>query len=128
MKTLDRNKRPLWYALYQSKTQQTDANGLITGTETINYSAPVKAYMSVSAQKGVASAEVFGIELDYTVSVITSDMSCPITETSVVWYEIEPTRIVNGVTVNVPHNYVVIAVSRSLNCIAYALKKVDINA
>lgn len=128
MKCLDRNKRTIYYALYLGKTQIKDANGLVTGSEKINYSVPIKMRVNVSAQKGYSSAELFGTLLDYTVTAITSDMGCPIDEHSVVWYEKEPMAVIDGQTVELPYNYVVVGVSRSLNNIAYALKKVTTNA
>lgn len=128
MKCLDRNKRTIYYALYLGKTQIKDANGLVTGSERINYSVPIKMRVNVSAQKGYSSAELFGTLLDYTVTAITSDMGCPIDEHSVVWYEKEPMAVIDGQTVELPYNYVVVGVSRSLNNIAYALKKVTTNA
>ena len=56
---------------------------------------------------------------------MTEDLTCPMDETSHIWYGIEPTKTVEGVTVAVPHNYVVVRKAKSLNHLIYYLKEVD---
>ena len=128
MRGLARNKRDLYYSLYLG-TADIKEGGLVTGQKKILYSPPVLVRMNVSPQKGVASEEIFGINEDYTVTAITTDMSCPIDENSIVWFGITPTWTVvnNEVVITTANNYVVRAVAKSLNSIAYALKKVDVN-
>jgi hypothetical protein len=46
-------------------------------------------------------------------------MSCPIDEYSRLWLD--------GRTTDKPHNYVVVAVSKSLNSIRYAIRRVDVS-
>lgn len=128
MRGLARNKRDLYYSLYLG-TADIKEGGLVTGQKKVLYSAPVLVRMNVSPQKGVAAEEIFGINEDYTVTAITTDMSCPIDENSIIWFGIVPTWTVinNEVVITTANNYVVRAVAKSLNSIAYALKKVDVN-
>ena len=123
MRLLDRNKQAVYYAVLTGFTDATDALGNLTGEKVKTYSTPVKTRMYVSAARGSASDEVFGVDTPYTKVLITDDMSCPITETSRLWVGIEP---VVGQTEN-EHNYIVTQVAKSLNHISYAVKEVDIN-
>jgi hypothetical protein len=75
--------------------------------------------MSVSANKGEASQQAFGMDLEYDREMSTHDMSCPIDEYTHLW--------IDGKDTKETHNYIVKAVSKSLNCIRYAIKKVNIS-
>ena len=116
MRALDRNKQTLYYALYQGLEKVVDENGFYTGQDEPKYSDPVKVRMNVSTAKGEADLQPFGITDNYTFAVVTSDMSCPMDETSKVWYGVEPTE---------PANFVVTRVARSLNSITYIIRAVD---
>lgn len=83
------------------------------------HSIPVELQISVSANKGEASAQPFGADLKYDREMVTHDMSCPIDEFSHLWLDgRKPTET---------HNYEVAAVSKSLNCIRYAIRKVNVS-
>ena len=75
--------------------------------------------ISISANKGEASAQSFGADLNYDREMSTHDINCPIDEYSHLWLD--------GRSTEETHNYVVKAVSRSLNCIRYAIKRVDVS-
>lgn len=155
MRTLARNKQPIYYALFVNKTDVIDENGNITGAFTLNYTDPKKLEMNVSASKGTSDMEQFGISENYTKTMMTDDINCPIKEDSRLWiglgqigtfdtlsgYSVGDMVIYgNGVykcasdTVGafdeskweeVPYNYCVIRVAKSLNSILYAIKEVS---
>lgn len=117
MRDLDINKSTVYYALYLGMTEQK-VGDLYTGTLVSSYAAPVAIRASVSAARGTSEIDLFGINASYTNTVIVDDIECPISETTRLWIGISPDNAT-------PHNYEVTAVARSLNHIAYAVKKVD---
>lgn len=135
MNVLERNKQDLWFANPTGETYVTDSNGFKTGEKTISYGTPVKARMSMAissgannlGSQGMAELYQFGISTGYTHKAVTHDMNCPMTEESLVWYGIVPSEVVNGVTVNHPHNFKVVRKSKSLNHLIYYLKEVDVS-
>ena len=127
MKALARNKQTLWYALATGTlTNVTDEYGLYTGEKTPEYGTPVKTAMNISPATGRAVLEWFGIATNYDKVLVTDDVSCPITEDSILWIGIEPTTTVNGVSKSNPHNHVVNRVAKSLNSIVYGVTEVSV--
>lgn len=120
--TIDQQK--VYYALYTGKTPKVDAQGYKTLEYEKHYSEPVPIWISVSANKGWAYASPLGISLDYTKTLSTDDMNCPITEESVLWIDKEPFDE-NGEQTS--HNYIVVQVAKSLNLIVYAVKEVKVS-
>ena len=116
MLSLARNQETIYYALYAGTTESTDADGLYTGDLENTYQTPVAIEASVSAARGLAEMDLFGVDVVYTNAVIVDDISCPIDEHSVLWI---------GIPTTAPHNYEVIRVARSLNHITYAVQQVD---
>lgn len=96
MRDLKKNTRRMWYALFDNKKPILDENGDETGDTEPGCSAPVEFYANLSAGKGSAQAEVFGTDVDFNRSISTTDLSLPITETSLVWYETEPVMLADG--------------------------------
>lgn len=96
MRSLKKNKNTLYYALYNGKEEVVDENGDFTGEYIIGYSAPVVFYANISAGKGSAQADIFGVNVDFTRTISTTDLSLPITETSLVWYETKPKILEDG--------------------------------
>ena len=146
MHVLGRNCQHLWYANPTGESYETDTNGLKTGEKKVTYADPVKVRMSMAlssgannlGSQGMAELQRYGITTGYTHRAVTHDMSCPIYEESLIWYNIEPTReeevtsTVNGQTVtttqtvNNPHNFKVVRKAVSLNHIIFYLKEVDV--
>lgn len=116
MRSLNRNETTIYYALYDGKTEEVDANNLYTGVVVAAYKTPVALRASVSAARGTSEIDLFGVNTNYTKTVIVDDMSCPIDEHSRLWINTTPAN---------PHNYEVVSVARSLNHITYAAKQVD---
>ena len=116
MRDLKRNQQTIWYSLLNVSTGKDEWGN----TEDIKtYGEPVPMDISISANKGEVSQQAFGTELDYDREMTTHDMSCPIDEYAHLW--------VDGRDTAGTHNYIVKAVSKSLNCIRYAIKKVDVS-
>ena len=118
MKTLNRNKQTIYYALFQEDAAHYDGNGFYSGEFASGYSEAVKARMNVSPARGEATLDQFGINEQYDKALVTDDLNCPITETTILWIGVPPTE---------PHNYVVVRVAKSLNSITYAVRKVDVS-
>lgn len=116
MRNLSRNKSSIYYALYDSKSEVQDEDGLYTGDNAPSYTAPTEIRASVSAARGTSDIDLFGVNISYTKTVIVDDMECPIDEHSILWI---------GVTPDSPHNYEVVQVAKSLNHISYAVQEVD---
>lgn len=96
VRSLIKNQRKMWYALYGNKVPILDENGDYTGEDDIKYYPPVEFKANLSAGKGSAEKEVFGVDVDFTRSISTTDMTLPITETSLIWYETKPVILEDG--------------------------------
>ena len=115
MRDLKRNRQTIWYSLLNVSTGEDEWGN----TEDIKtYGEPIAMDISLSGDKGEISQQAFGMDLDYDREMSTHDMSCPIDEYTRLWIDRDFT---------LTHNYVVKAVSKSLNCIRYAIKKVNVS-
>ena len=117
MRSLDRNKQKIFYALYEGKEDIRDELGNLIGEPVLRYGNPVEYFINVSAARGTADVDLFGINTNYTKTMVTNDLSCPIDETTRLW--------INRGT-DKAHNYVVVSVARSINSITYAIKEVSV--
>ena len=116
MRDLKRNQQRVWYSLLNVSAGADEWGN----TEDIKtYGVPFPINMTVSANKGEVSEQAFGADLKYDREMSTHDMNCPIDEYSHLW--------IDTVDITGPHNYIVKAVSRSLNCIRYAIEKVNVS-
>ncbi len=116
MRDAEKNKAKIYYALRNVSSESDEWGNTKNVT---SYSLPEEFKISVSANKGEAAAQAFGADLRYDREMSTHDMSCPIDEYSRLWLE--------GRSIEETHNYEVAAVSRSLNCIRYAIRRVDVS-
>lgn len=123
MRNLKKDERDMWYALYEGMEPIFDSAGDETGDYTMKYGVPVAFRASLSAGNGSAQREVFGVDIDFTRSISTTDMSLPITETSLVWYETEPGLLEDGSADPDTADYEVVAPpADGLNTLVIALK------
>lgn len=122
MRTLNRNKQPLYYALYKGKTEYVDEYGNKTGEYIPQYETPVKVYMNISPARGNIALEQFGINTQYTHILVTDIMDCPISKDTVLWIGKTPDN-----ERTIPHNFVVKEIAKSLNSISYAISEVEIS-
>ena len=116
MRDIRRNQQTVWYSL---RDVAIDADEWGNTLDVKSYGEPHKMQMSVSANKGSISAQAFGTDLNYDREMSTHDMSCPIDEFTRLWLD--------GRLTTETHNYEVIKVSKSLNCIRYAIRRVDVS-
>lgn len=125
MKALLRNKQSFWYANISTTAAEYDEYGNETGENTITYSAPVQTSANISPARGTADLDEFGINENYTKTIVTDDLTIPIDKSTILWIGIEPD--VNGEAGTVKHNYVVVAVAKSLNSVTIAVKEVSVS-
>lgn len=136
MRSLKKNMQKLYFATYseQITIYQRDSDGNIIYdeidgdlypriiAERAGYGEPKEFYANISAAKGTSDSEVFGVSLDYTKTISTSDMTLPLSETSLIWFETEPRYNSDGSVDESSADYSVVRVAKSLNNIAYAIK------
>lgn len=116
MRTLNRNKKPVWYATFVGKTMKVDANGHKTGEYDIEYSDPVFLPMNCSYNRKYIANEPYGVATDYEVTLVTDKIDCPIDETSVIWVGADPAES--------HFTHTVLKVAKTLNSITYVVKEV----
>jgi len=146
MRTLSRNKQAVYYALYGNTEDVTDDYGNIVGNET-TYGSVNLLMANVSPAKGDAELQQFGINEDYTRTIVT-DKKLPINEATIMWVGLgrlpvydtadiytdgdtvikdgQIVRLKNGVFVEVPYNHKVVKVAKSINSTTYAVKEVNV--
>lgn len=124
MKTLNRNKSPFWYLLYDRKVSAKDEYGNETGEEIVFYKPAVAMSANISAATGSAQVEQFGNFAGYDKVIVTDDLSCPIDENTVLFIDKEPQYDEDGKPL---YDYVVRRVAKSLNSISYAVSKVTVS-
>ena len=119
MRELEINKQTIYYALFNGYTDAVDSSGYKTGEKTKTYTTPVAYRINVSPARGNAVREIFGIDCDYTHTMSTADLDCPIAEDSVLWVGITPDNNTNP-------NFIVVRKSKSLNDIIYGIREVTL--
>lgn len=119
MRSLNRNKRPIFYAVYVTDEPIFDEYGNETGERTPIYGVPVELRCNVSSASGTEAVEAFGSYTSYSRIVCVADTGCPLDEKSIVWF---------GVSTDEPHNYIVTRKADSKNGILYALQEVTVRA
>jgi hypothetical protein len=95
MRTLNRNKRMIHYALRTGEVMNIDEYGNETGEPTPVYGAATPLLCNVSAAVGVGAVEAFGNLTSYSRTICVADPNCPIDENTIVWFGVAPTE---------PHN------------------------
>lgn len=128
MKALKRNKQTFWYANLSSDTPPTpqyDDYGNETGEIGLTYDLPVEFHANVSAARGTADLDAFGINANYSKTIVTDDLSLPIDKSTILWIDKEPDA--NGEAGAIKHDYVVVAVAKSLNNLTIAIKEVIVS-
>lgn len=124
MKSLKREKQEFYYSLFKEKIPIFDIEGYETGDYETGYTAPVSFSANISAGKGSSQEEVFGKELDFTRTISTTDMTCPINEHSLIWIETAPVLKPDGTADPNSADYTVATLpARSLNSIMIAIKR-----
>ena len=123
MRTTQRDKREIWYALYEGVSEVVDDDGNYTGEYEVSYSTPVKTRMNVSGGRGQAQLEVFGIDNPFTIVAVTDDLTTNFTTDTVFWFGVTP-----GATADdVPYNFRCTGVSKTINGCTLALAEVTVS-
>lgn len=117
MRSLNKNKRQLHYALYVGDRAIIDEYGNETGEYSPVYGDATPLSCNVSSATGEDAVQAFGSFTNYTRVVCVADNACPITERSVVWFGVDTTE---------PYNYIVTRKADSKNGILYALQEVAV--
>jgi len=118
MRSLNRNKRLLYYARRTGEIKNFDEYGNETGELTPVYGAATPLYCNVSASSGEDVVQAFGNFTGYSRTVYVANNDCPMDEESIVWF---------GTALSKPHNYIVVRKADSKNGILYALQEVTVS-
>lgn len=113
MRDLKRNQVLVTFRQFLKNDEIIDEYGNSTAVYAPVFGEEQQLLMSVSANKGDYSEQMFGDVLDYDRTMLISDPHCPINENSRV--------TIDGQT------YVVKAVARSLNVSQYAIKRIEVS-
>lgn len=143
MRTLNRNKQKMYYALYLGKEPEyeldADGNKILlyvdsegiehykeTGGQIDSYTAPIEFEGSISFGGGDSRDTEYGFDISsYSAILVVDKELLPLTETSVIWYENEPTTVYSGGGADGKlADYKIVKVSPSLNVDKYVLQKV----
>lgn len=125
MRTLLRNKQRFWFANITGTTRTVDEYGYETGESEVAYSEPVEFEANISAARGTTDLDAFGINTNYTKTIVTDDLTVPIDKSTILWIDCEPDE--NGEAGNIKHDYVVVAVAKSINSVTIAIKEVSVS-
>lgn len=115
MRTLERNKRKLYYANYKS-TSPVFENGYFTGQYQVEYEDKVMLWGNYSASAGEVEQELFGLADNYDRILILSSLPSGFDNRSVLWINKE-----DGA-----HNYIVKKIADSLNSYLIAIEQVEV--
>ena len=134
MRTLNKNTQKMYYAnqdrvvpIYE---YYEDEDGNMIPLDTVEtilvYGEPIEFKGNISLSiGGEVEVQEFGLsQADYSAILVTSKNTLPITESSLIWYENEPKKDIDGNTNEFSADYRVVKVSDSLNVSKYALQKV----
>lgn len=117
MRSLNKNKRQIFYALYVGDEAIMDEYGNETGERNPLYGDMIELRCNVSAASGNEAVQAFGSMTNYTRAICVADNACPLAENALVWFGVADTE---------PHNYIVLRRADSKNGILYALQEVKV--
>lgn len=117
MRTLERNKRTIFYCL------RNDNGTDEYGNKKVGYDEPTELRVNYRLSKGDTETTQFGTDIQYDGVMVVEDTNCPITEFSVLFVDTPVTFNKDGLP---KYNYVVKRVEKSLNSVSYAISRVDV--
>jgi hypothetical protein len=130
---MNRNKVAFYYSLYEGREPITDEYGNVTGEYDIKRGNPIKGYANISAAKGETETRQFGESITYDKVIVMDGENFQIDEYSVLWVDTSPMLDEDGSLmmgeeggVLTPHDYIVMAVAKSLNSVSIAISKVNV--
>lgn len=119
MKLLKRNLQTIYYKLYEGVDNVVDDEGFETGEKELTYSQIYSVKANVSEATGSVAHEQFGLLDDYDKVVLLEDVSLPITEETIFSLDFSSEN-----SEDITFDYRVKRISKSLNVLSIALKKV----
>lgn len=84
MRTLVKNKRPLWLVNITGTTDKTDSDGNYTGEVVPTYSTPVKIMIDYLPSNGAVVEQIFG--KDYSCDMVAVSNDVVLTKNSLLFY------------------------------------------
>lgn len=117
MRSLNKNRRTIYYALPTGDEPIFDEYGNETGESMPTYGERLELRCNVSSSVGEGIVEAFGNFTSYSRTLCVADNACPLTEGSILWFGVPPDQ---------PHNYIVVRRGDSKNGILYALQEVTV--
>ena len=134
IRTVNRNKVPFWYALYDGKKPLYDEYGNETGEYEVSYSNPMISEANISAARGETQTRQFGDDISYDKVIVMGSDAPPINEYSLLWIDTTPELDDQGALARdendeivTPHDYIVKKGGRSLSAVSYAVSQVTVS-
>ena len=134
MRILNKNTQKMYYANQDRVVpiceyyEDEDGNmiPLDTGETKLVYGEPIEFKGNISLSNGgEVEVQEFGLDIgSYSAVLVTSKNTLPITEMSLIWYENEPKKDIDGNTDEFSADYRIVKISPSLNVDKYVLQKV----
>jgi hypothetical protein len=134
MRTLNKNKQKLFYAnqdrivpIYEYyEDEEGNLIPLDTGETKLVYGEPIEFKGNIAmSSSGEVEIQEFGLsQADYSAILVIDKDYIPLTETSLIWFENEPKKDIDGNTDEFSADYRIVKISPSLNVAKYALQKV----
>lgn len=123
MRTLQRNKQTIYYAVLTDEIEIRDEEGNYTGEYEKTTSEPVKLRANIGTVQGQISNEIFGLIDNYSRVLIVdkNDFKLELTSNLPIVFWIDEKDITKS------YDYRLIKMSTSLNGLALLVKKVNIN-
>lgn len=118
MRSLNRNKRSIYYALFIKDEPILDEHGNETSESMPIYGEITELRCNVSGATGEEVVQAFGSFTNYSRVICVADPACPLAEQAVVWF---------GVPTDGPYNYIVTRKADSKNGVLYALREIKVN-
>ena len=118
MRDLEKNKRGVYQSHLLRVTPLKNENGYETGSYKKEYSAPKHKrinYMSTGIRPNNFSNELWGLLVNHSVILVTSDTTIDIEPTDIFWIDKDIKKLSNGEIDYNSANYVVGGIYNSLN-------------
>ena len=134
MRTLNKNTQTMHYAnqdrivpIYEYyEDEEGNLIPLDTGETKLVYGEPIEFKGNIAmSSSGEVEIQEFGLsQADYSAILVVDKDYIPLTETSLIWFENEPKKDIDGNTDEFSADYRIVKISPSLNVAKYALQKV----
>ena len=128
----ERNKRTVWYALYEGMTEIVDSDGNKTGERLPVYGKVRAMRVNISGTSGLTNNNLsgkveyqpYGQQNMYVMTLNPLPPDCRIDEMSVFWVDTKPVLKKDGTT-DTPYDHVIYRIAGSLNWRACQITRVQ---